>query len=113
MNDFTHIKEISNPIKILSPIHEAIFVGICFHVEQVYPDSKVHGANMGPIWGRQDPGGPHVGPTNFAIKVFNINLICAAKPSSSLEFRHNFFDWAKKIVEKCSRACIDFYDIIR
>ena len=22
-------------------------------------DSKVHGANMGPIWGRQDPGGPH------------------------------------------------------
>ena len=27
----------------------------------------VHGANMGPIWGRQDPGGPHVGPMNFAI----------------------------------------------
>ena len=33
----------------------------------VDPDMKVHGANMGPIWGRQDPGGPHVGPTNFAI----------------------------------------------
>ena len=31
------------------------------------PDSKVHGANMGPIWGRQDPGGPHVGPMNLAI----------------------------------------------
>ena len=31
------------------------------------PDSKVHGNNMGPIWGRQDPGGPHVGPMNFAI----------------------------------------------
>ena len=31
------------------------------------PDSKVHGANMGPIWGRQAPGGPHVGPMNFAI----------------------------------------------
>ena len=29
-------------------------------------DSEVHGANMGPIWGRQDPGGPHVGPMNFA-----------------------------------------------
>ena len=26
------------------------------------PDSNVHGANMGPIWSRQDPGGPHVGP---------------------------------------------------
>ena len=22
---------------------------------------------MGPIWGRQDPGGPHVGPMNLAI----------------------------------------------
>ena len=33
------------------------------------PDRKVHGANMGPIWGRQDPGGPHVGPMNFAIWV--------------------------------------------
>ena len=32
-----------------------------------HPDSKVRGANMGPIWGRQDPGGPHVGPMNFAI----------------------------------------------
>ena len=31
------------------------------------PDSKVHGANMGSIWGRQDPGGPHAGPMNFAI----------------------------------------------
>ena len=26
-----------------------------------------NGANMGPIWGRQDPGRPHVGPMNFAI----------------------------------------------
>ena len=33
------------------------------------PDSKVHEANMGPIWGRQDPGGPQVGPMNFAIWV--------------------------------------------
>ena len=33
----------------------------------MFPDSKVHGANMGPIWGRQDPGGPHIGPMNFAI----------------------------------------------
>ena len=30
-------------------------------------NSKVHGANMGPIWGWQDPGGPHVGPMNLAI----------------------------------------------
>ena len=31
------------------------------------PDSKVHGAHMGPLWGRQDPGGPHIGPMNLAI----------------------------------------------
>ena len=37
--------------------------------EDRYPDNKVHGANMGPIWGRQDLGGPHVGPMNFAIWV--------------------------------------------
>ena len=34
-----------------------------------YPDSKVHGAYMGPNWGRQDPGGPHVGPMILAIWV--------------------------------------------
>ena len=34
-----------------------------------FPDTKVHVANMGPIWGRQAPGGPHVGPMNFVIWV--------------------------------------------
>ena len=33
------------------------------------PLTKVHEANMGPIWGRQDPGGSHVGPMNFDIWV--------------------------------------------
>ena len=37
-------------------------------------DSKVHGANMGPIWGRQDPGGPHVGPMNFTIWDFTDDI---------------------------------------
>ena len=31
-----------------------------------HPDSKVHGAIMGPVWGRQDPCRPHGGPMNFA-----------------------------------------------
>ena len=31
------------------------------------PDSKIHGANVGPTWGRQDPGGPHVGPIILVI----------------------------------------------
>ena len=33
-------------------------------LHNINPGSKVHGANM-PIWRRQDPGGPHVGPMNF------------------------------------------------
>ena len=32
------------------------------------PDSKNHGAYMGPTWGRQDPSGPHVGPKSLAIR---------------------------------------------
>ena len=35
----------------------------------IFPDSKVHGASMGPTWGRQDPDGPHDGLMNFAIWV--------------------------------------------
>ena len=31
------------------------------------PESKVHGAHVGPNWGRQDPDGPHVGRVNLAI----------------------------------------------
>ena len=49
-------------------------------------DSKFHGANMGPTWGRQDPGGTHVGPMNLAIWVFletNENLCFSTQP---LEF---------------------------
>ena len=29
--------------------------------------NSVHGANMGPTWGRRDPGGPHVGHMKIAI----------------------------------------------
>ena len=28
----------------------------------INPDNKVHGVNMGPIWGRQGPGGPMLAP---------------------------------------------------
>ena len=37
--------------------------------------SKLHGANMGSIWGRQDPGWPHVGPMNHLG-----SLICVHNP---------------------------------
>ena len=40
------------------------------------PDDKIHGANMGPIWGRQDPGeGGYAGPVNFATLDNKLNTI--------------------------------------
>ena len=49
--------------------------------------SKVHGANMGPTWGRQDPGGPHVGHTNLAILG---GLLCTELPIA--KNYHSHFD---------------------
>ena len=43
-----------------------------FEFECAFPDSKIYGANMGPTLGRQDPGGPNVGPINFAICFFSL-----------------------------------------
>ena len=37
-------------------------------VINIYPDNKVHGANMGPTWVLSAPDGPHVGPMNLAIR---------------------------------------------
>ena len=39
------------------------------------PDSKVPGANMGPIWVLSAPDGPHVGPRNLAIREYTSNSI--------------------------------------
>ena len=39
------------------------------------PDSKVHGAKMGPTWVLSAPGEPHVGPMNLAIRGYNLPSI--------------------------------------
>ena len=43
---------------------------VCSLSMAVFTNNKVHGANMGPNWGRQDPGGTHVGPMKFAVWVW-------------------------------------------
>ena len=35
----------------------------------LYPESKVHGTNMGPTWALSAPDGPYVGPMNLVIRV--------------------------------------------
>ena len=37
----------------------------------LFPDTKVHGTNMGPTWVLSAPAGPLVGPMNLAIRVAN------------------------------------------
>ena len=43
--------------------------GVSIKTLERFPDSMVPGTNMGPIWGRQDQGGPHVDHVNFALWV--------------------------------------------
>ena len=44
-------------------------------VTYAFPDSKVHGANMGPTWVLSAPDGPHVGPMDLAIRVYTPHWI--------------------------------------
>ena len=64
------------------------------------PDSKVHGANMGAIWGRQDPGGPHVGPMNFVISdpIIEICSQCLARVIVWKAWIHCMFSIFQKIL---------------
>ena len=57
-----------------SPVHLSVVRQQCVYSRIIcgpptitLPDSKVHGANMGPIWVRQDSAEPPVGPMNIAI----------------------------------------------
>ena len=56
------------------------------------PDNKVHGANMGPIWGRQGPGGTHVGPMNFAILAMEPNVSLSTDNNLKLIFERQILD---------------------
>ena len=71
-----------------------------------YPNSKVHGANMGPIWVLWAPDGPHVGPMNLAIWVllWMVSLIILSR------YQHGLLDhcWTQyvlwlSILDWCSR----------
>ena len=42
----------------------------CNDMKLSLPNSKVHGANMGPTWVLPAPGGPRVGPLNLAIRIY-------------------------------------------
>ena len=58
----------ANALEILWSCTKLLGYGI-WNTTNDYPDSKIHGANMGPTWVLSAPGGPHVGPINLAIRV--------------------------------------------
>ena len=65
---------VADPWLLALPIHQQPWYWLWSKYHKTfffhhYPDSKVHGANMGPIWVLSAPDGPHVGPMNFAIRV--------------------------------------------
>ena len=55
-------------------VKSRIAVSVCRQSKRVAissaPDSKVHGTNMGPIWGRQGPVGPMLAPWTFLSGTF-------------------------------------------
>ena len=79
-----------------------------------YPDSKVHGVNMGPTWFLSAPDCPHVRPINLAIRVCNnhdvksIRIDLSHKPHSASDKYptiHNF------VAEMCTHVHI-FYKLV-
>ena len=57
--------------KICYQMWPSNYVNQFWHMKN-YPESKFHGANKGPIWGRQDPDGPRVDPINLAFWVSSV-----------------------------------------
>ena len=81
---------------------------IYLYVSYNYLDSKVHGSIMGPIWGRQEPGGPHVGPMNFAIWVmpyFNSIYMITTKDTANTMPTHKIlgihYHFKNVLVDSC------------
>ena len=68
------VKKKKKQVHITVPLWRESRVTVAFPSQRpvmrshVIPDSKVHGANMGPTWVLSAPDGPHVGPMNLAIR---------------------------------------------
>ena len=60
-----------------------------------FPDSKVHGANMGTIWVLSAPDEPYVGPVNLAIKV----IIQFVKINNDCSWMWQ--NWSREIMVTC------------
>ena len=70
LQDYSTLKYNLRSINIVWIMHrECNELAPMMQLIQLYPDSKVQGANMGPTWVLSARDGPHVGPMTFAIWV--------------------------------------------
>ena len=102
----------NNPLVSAQIVHHLstyIILYVCCEFK-ICPDSKVHGANMGPTWVLSAPDGPHVGPMNLAIRVFiiwnNAGMLSIGPPGtifSDISIKNHTF-WFKKLHLKISYA---------
>ena len=62
--------------EFIAHVFSEVFMLIITYPLMYIPDSRVHGANMGPTWVLSAPDGPHVGLINLAIRddYFHIDL---------------------------------------
>ena len=67
------------------------------HFPKRIPDSKVHGASMGSIWGRQVQGGPYVSPMNFALFMDIGTCTC----TTDEEHKHHYSNRNSRIKNEC------------
>ena len=68
-----HLNTSSAKWRPFCPGGDELRLNVMLFPNQDFPDSKIHGANMGPIWDRQDADGPHVGPMNFFLSGLRIS----------------------------------------
>ena len=94
---------------------------------KIYPHSKVHGANMVPIGGRQDPGGPHAGPMNLVIwvgiitggSIFSTELTIDAQYTPKGKLLNLFIMSPKSylclegIVQDCNNSLTDILELLQ
>ena len=85
---------------LVSRFHPEVIISQCLvnrvprpRTEQVAPDSKVHGAYMGPTCGRQDTGRPHVDRMILAIWGVNTKWITRYIAKGVLSTPSNNVGW--------------------
>ena len=65
-----YIKYVRKSLGVQQIFHNHIIISQIILTSGTNPDSKVHGANMGPTWVLSAPDGPHIGPMSLAIRVY-------------------------------------------